>query len=151
MKIRRKRVHSRNKNLGVVAVEAAICITAMIPILFGTLEICSGYYLQESLTIAAYEGARTAARQDATPDDVRQYVRELLEDRRVIIGDGEITITPEDFANHRALSPVTVRVSASTSENSLFVFRNLADRTLAAEVTFAFETGLPPLNLNRFN
>ena len=148
MNIRRRRAHSRKKNLGVVAVEAAICITAMLPILFGTLEICSGFFLQESLTIAAYEGARTAARQDATPEGVREYVLELLEDRGVKIGDGEIEITPASFENHRALNPVTVRVSAPTAGNSIFVFERLANRTLSAEVTFAFETGLPPLNLN---
>ena len=148
MNIRRKRVHSRNKNLGVAAVEAAICITAMIPLLFGTLELSSGYYLQESLTIAAYEGARTAARQDATPQGVIDYVQDLLEDRGVNIGDGNIEITPANFANQRALDPVTVRISASTAGNSIFVFQNLANRTLAAEVTFAFEVGLPPLNLN---
>lgn len=148
MKIKRKRVHSRNRNLGVAAVETAICITAMVPILFGTLEICSGFYLQESLTIAAYEGARTAARQDATPADVSQYVRDILEDRGVNIGDGNIQITPANFNNQRALDPVTVRVTAPTAGNSIFVFEHLANRNLVAEVTFAFEVGLPPLNLN---
>lgn len=94
MNIRRKRVHSRNKNLGVAAVETALCILAMFPILFGTLEICSGYFLQESITIAAYEGARTAARQDANPDDVKDYVREILADRGVNIDNGNIDIQP---------------------------------------------------------
>jgi len=148
MNIRRKRIQSRNKNWGVAAVETALCITAMVPIMFGTLEICSGYYLQESLTIAAYEGARTAARQEATPEAVREYVGELLVDRGVNIGDGNIQITPASFANHRALDPVTVRITAPTAGNSIFVFQHMANRNLVAEVTFAFETGLPPLNLN---
>jgi hypothetical protein len=120
----------------------------MIPIMFGTLEICSGYYLQESLTIAAYEGARTAARQDATPEDVREYVGELLVDRGVNIGDGNIEVIPASFNNQRALDPVTVRITAPTAGNSIFVFQHMANRNLVAEVTFAFETGLPPLNLN---
>ena len=148
MKIKRKRVHSRNKNLGVAAVETAICITAMVPIMFGTLEICSGYFLQESLTIAAYEGARTAARQNSTPEDVREYVMELLADRGVNAGAGSIEINPATFNNRRALDPVTVRVTVPTAGNSIFVFQHLANRDLVAEVTFAFETGLPPLNLN---
>ena len=146
--VRRKRVHSRNKNLGVAAVETALCVTALIPIMFGTLEICSGYYLQESLTIAAYEGARTAARQDSTPEDVREYVTELLDDRGVDIVDGNIVITPASFENRRELNPVTITISVPTANNSIFVFQHLANRTLVAEVTFAFETGLPPLNLN---
>lgn len=148
MNIRRKRVHSRNKNLGVAAVETAICVTAMVPILFGTLEICSGFFLQESLTIAAYEGARTAARQEATPEGVREYVRDILEDRGVNVDNGDIEITPASFTNQRALDPVTVRVSVPTAGNSIFVFEHLANRTLVAEVSFAFEVGLPPLNLN---
>lgn len=148
MYIRHKRVHSRNKTLGAVAVEAALCILVMFPILFGTLEICSGFYLQESLTIAAYEGARTAARQDATPSDVRDYVREILEDRGVDISNGDIDIDPAAFGNQRALDPVTVTVSCPTAGNSIFVFQHMADRTLTASVSFAFEVGLPPLDLN---
>jgi len=148
MNIKQKRVHSRSKNLGVVAVEAALCILVMFPILFGTLEICSGYYLQESITIAAYEGARTAARQDANPEDVRDYVLEILEDRGVNIENGNVEITPSTFANQRALDPVTVTITCPTAGNSIFVFQHLADRNLTASVSFAFEVGLPPLNLN---
>jgi len=141
------RPHQRSRR-GAAIVEAALCIPIIILLMFGTLEICAGYYLQESLTIAAYEGARTAARQDANPADVRQYVLDLLEDRGVDIGDGDVVITPSTFTNQRALDPVTVRVSAPTAGNSIFAFQYIANRTLEAEVTFAFETGLPPLNLN---
>jgi len=116
--------------------------------MFATLEICSGYYLKESLTIAAYEGARYGARQDVTPAQVRDYVKDILGSRDVVIEDSDITITPADFGNRRVLDPLNVSVSTSASSNSLFAFQLLGGRSVSADVTFAFETGNPPLDLN---
>ncbi len=151
MKIKRKQIQSRNKRRGVAAVEAAICIVVMFPILFATLEICNAFFLQESLTIAAYEGARTAARQDADPAAVRQYVNQLLNDRGVDTSSVDIRIDPANFENQPALDPVTVTIDCQTADNSVYVFGYFANRTLTASVSFAFETGPLPANLNNAN
>ena len=154
MKRRRQRLLPTEKTRGIAAVECAICLLALFPIMFGTLEICSAYYLEESLTIAAYEGARFGARQDSTPDMVRTYVQQILNERNVTIENKDITFDPPNFNTdgvpQRVLDPITVTVSTTTAANSSFVFGQLADRTLTATVTFAFETGDPPLDLNSF-
>jgi Flp pilus assembly protein TadG len=138
----------RESRSGVATIEAAFCLPVIIILMFGTLEICSGYYLKESLEIAAYEGARFGARQNTEPQDVRDYVTQILADRNVTVTDSDITITPATFGNQRVLDPLTVSVSCSATGNSMFVFQILADRTLTGEVTYAFETGLPPTDLN---
>lgn len=154
MNKRRQRFLPTDKTRGIAAVECAICLLALFPIMFGTLEICSAYYLEESLTIAAYEGARFGARQDTTPDMVRAYILEILVERGITLDTGEITFDPPNFntdgVQQNVLDPLTVTVSTTTGANSSFVFGQLADRTLTASVTFALETGDPPLNLNSF-
>ena len=41
-------------------VELAICLPVLILLLFGTIEACAIIYLNQSLKIAAYEGARVS-------------------------------------------------------------------------------------------
>jgi Flp pilus assembly protein TadG len=142
-----RRLH-RDSRSGIATIEAAFCIPVIIILMFGTLEICSGYYLKESLEIAAYEGARFGARQNTTPEDVREYVTDILADRNVTVTDADITITPATFGNQRVLDPLTVSVSCSATENSMFAFELFSGRILTGEVTYAFETGLPPTDLN---
>ena len=146
--ISRRRCHGQNRNLGIVAVEAALCMLIIVPIMFATLEICAGYYLQESLTIAAYEGAKTGSRANSTPEQVRTYVSELLAERGVNIPASGIQITPASFDARRRMEPVRVTVTCSTGGNSLFVFDHLAGRNVSAFIEFPFETGLPPFDLN---
>ena len=38
--------------------------------MLGTLEVCSGIYLSESLSVCAYEAARIGVRRRATADDI---------------------------------------------------------------------------------
>ena len=146
--ISRLRRQRQNRNFGIVAVEAAICMLAIVPIMFGTLEICSGYYLQESLTIAAYEGARTGSRSGSTPEQVRDYVTELLAERGVDMPASGIEITPASFDARRRMEPVRVTLTCGTEGNSIFVFDQLAGRQVSAFVEFPFEDGLPPFDLN---
>ena len=142
------RRQGQNRNFGIVAVEAAICMLVIVPIMFATLEICSGYYLQESLTIAAYEGARTGSRTGSTAAQVQDYVSEILAERGVDIPPSGIVITPATFDQRRRMEPVRVTVTCSTEGNSIFVFDQMAGRQLSAFVEFPFEDGLPPFDLN---
>ena len=135
---------------GTVVVEAALVIPIILTIMFGTLEVCSGYYVQESITIAAYEGSRFAAREygrirgenepEFSESDVTDYVTEILQ-ARGITSAPEITIdlNGETFETIDVLDPIRVTVSCTTNGNSTFVFGNLANRTLTASVVFAAE------------
>lgn len=141
---------SRKGRDGTVVVEAALVIPIILTIMFATLEICSGYYVQESITIAAYEGSRFAAREygrirledepEFSEADITDYVTEILR-ARGIESDPEITIdlNGKTFDTIDVLEPIRVTVSCPTNGNSTFVFGNLANRTLTATVVFAAE------------
>jgi Flp pilus assembly protein TadG len=136
---------------GSVVVEAALVIPIILAIMFATLEICSGYYVQESITIAAYEGSRFAAREYGrvrgeneppfTESDVTNYVTEIL-DARGVTSEPEIEIDwngSATFDQIDVLDPIRVTVSCNTNGNSTFVFGDMANRTLEASVVFAAE------------
>lgn len=150
---RTKRLLSLSKDSrdGSVVVEAALVIPIILAIMFGTLEICSGYYVQETVSIAAYEGARFAAREygrvrgedepEFSPQDVNAYVTEILTARGVVTAPQiEIDLNGKTFDTIDVLEPIRVTVSCPTDGNSTFVFGNLANRTLTASVVFAAET-----------
>ena len=156
----------RRARRGAAVAEAAFCIPVIIILMFGTLEICAGYNLKESLTIAAYEGARFGARHrqienvNAGPAlaDVNSYIIEFLGERGVTVTADDIVVETQDetgartalttLAGREVLTPIVVTVSASTAGNSTFVFSNLADRRLSATVAFASEFGADPSDLN---
>jgi len=142
---------NRNNRDGSVVVEAALVIPIIITIMFATLEICSGYYVQESVTIAAYEGARFAARENGrvrgeeeppfAESDITDYVTEILEARGVTSApEIKIDLDGRTFDTIEVLEPIRVTVSCPTNGNSTFVFGKMADRTLSASVVFASET-----------
>jgi len=142
-------IERKNRD-GSVIVEAALVIPIILAILFATLEICSGYFVQESITIAAYEGARFAARESGrvrgpeeppfAETDVTDYVTEILTARGVESAPViEIDLDGETFDTIDALDPIAVTVSCPTDGNSLFVFGGLTGRTLDATVVFATE------------
>ena len=141
MKIKTSKIKSSgNRNHGSAAVEAAICLPLIILLMLGTLEVCAGFYLKESLTVAAYEGARTGVKRRATESDVEDQVRAILEARDVTLDNGgSISIVPSDFSTLSALDPITVRVTAKTTGNSVLIFDSLVNREVTAHVVMLRE------------
>lgn len=142
---------SRRDRDGSVVVEAALVIPIILTIMFATLEICSGYYVQESITIAAYEGSRFAAREYGrvrgeneppfAESDITDYVTEILDARGVTSApEVEIDLDGKTFDTIEVLEPIRVTVSCPTNGNSTFVFGKMANRTLTASVVFAAES-----------
>ena len=118
---------------GLAAVEAAFCIPVLVILMFGTLEICAGIYLRESITVAAYEGVRAGIGRGTDAKDIRAAVDQVLADRNITLGDtGKILIRPESFINIKALDPVSVEISVPTKNNVLFAFSHMVNRTVRA-------------------
>ena len=111
--------------------------------MLGTLEVCAGIYLKESLTVCAFEGIRVGVHRRATADDVRNRVLEALADRQVTIPDGDdeagVTIAPSDFSSLDALDEIRVTIVAPTAGNSLYIFDSLVNRYVDASVTMVRE------------
>lgn len=117
--------------------ECAFCIPIVILLMFGTLETCSGIFLRESLTVAAFEGARVGVRRRASANDVIAQVESVLVMRDVT--NATIEVDPPDFSSLNALDPIQVTITAPTAGNSLFIFDSFVGRDISAQVTMVRE------------
>ncbi len=125
-----RRVGSRARRRGVAASELAVCLPVIVLLVLAMIEACTMIFLKQSLTVAAYEGARTALEPQAAARDVQSSADGVLADRRV--QKATVTIRPTNFA---ALEPgeyIEVTVSAPTGPNSVIPGSFLRGRTLSA-------------------
>jgi Flp pilus assembly protein TadG len=79
----------------VAAAEFAVCLPIVVLLLLGAIEACSMIFLKQSLSIAAYEGARTGLSSKATAADVQTVCGQIFTDRR--IDGGTVSISPDNF------------------------------------------------------
>ena len=131
----RRPIHG--KRCGVAAAELAVCLPIVVLLVIGTLEACSALFLKQSLTVAAYEGVRTALEEGATSTTVQAACNQILNDRK--IQGAKITITPSNIA---ALNPgdfIDVKVSAPCSLNSVVPAAFYKGRTLSATASMMIE------------
>ena len=68
---------------------------------------------------------------------VQARATEVLADRGVT--GATVTITPSSFDALSSLDQFTVAISAPTAGNSIFIFDNLANRTIQSSVTMVRE------------
>src|SRR5436305_6888714 len=80
---------------GVAAAELAVCLPVVVLIVVATIESCSAMFLKQSLTVAAYEGVRTAIATGGSAANAQTVCNAILKDRRV--QGSHITINPSDF------------------------------------------------------
>jgi Flp pilus assembly protein TadG len=127
----------RRKRRGVAAVEFAVCLPVIVLLVIGTIEACSMIFLKQTLSVAAYEGARTAIIPGVTTAQVRTACQQVLADRN--IQGGQVTISP---SNVDALNPgdfVDVSVSAPCSANSVVPNKFYRGRTITASASMMIE------------
>ncbi len=127
----------RRRRRAVAATELAVCLPVVVLLVLGTIEACSMIFLKQSLSVAAYEGARTAIVPGKTADDVKTACLQVLAERKVT--DGLVTVTPSNIA---ALNPgdfVDVTVSAPCNANSVVPNKFYRGRTLSATASMMIE------------
>ena len=113
----RKPLPRRRK--GIAATECAICLPILLTLTLVTLEISSAIFLKETLTIAAYEGARSGVPRKSTNQMAIAQAQRVLDARGIT--NATVTVTPEDVTQLNALDVVTVQVSAPIADNSFFI------------------------------
>ena len=127
----------RQRRAGVAAAELAVCLPVIVLIVLATIEACTMVFLKQSLSIAAYEGARTALATSTTSADVVRTVEQVLTERRVNSGTVNLspgrpdTIPPGQF--------LTVSVSAPAAGNSVIPIRFYRGRSLTGSATMMKE------------
>jgi Flp pilus assembly protein TadG len=159
----RRRSKTGNRR-GTAAVEVVPCILLLLSLTFGTLEVCTGILLKQSLTIAAFEGVRAGVGRGTTEADIIEQTRKILEFRGVKWGDpannydsydaipdqdgdyGIFITTPNGAAveDLEALEPITVRIVIASSSNATPIFKHLLDRKIDAQVVMVRSFSPPP-------
>lgn len=133
----RNQIQCGAKRRGVAAAELAVCLPVIVLIVLSTIEACTMVFLKQTLSIAAYEGARVALAQNGTPASARQAAERVLTERRV--KGGSVSVTP---ANFTALEPgqyFTVTATAPASGNSVIPIRFYRGRNLSGSATMMKE------------
>jgi hypothetical protein len=105
-----------NKNrLGAAVTELAVSLPVLVTCVFGTLEICSGIYLRQTLTICAYEGLRAGTFHGSAPGEATSAAEKILNDRHIT--GASITFSPSTPEDAAAGTLVTVQVCAPIGPN----------------------------------
>ncbi len=73
----------RSERRGAAAIETALLLPVLILLAFGSIELSNMVFLRQSLSIAAYEGARIATKPGATAEQANTRVREVLNARGI--------------------------------------------------------------------
>jgi Flp pilus assembly protein TadG len=123
--------------LGVAAAEFAVCLPVIVLIVLATIEACTMIFLKQSLTIAAYEGARVALTQNASTSDVQRVAQQVLTERRV--SGGTVTVAPTNLASIQPGQYLTVTVTAPATGNNAVPLRFYRGRSLTGAATMMKE------------
>lgn len=122
---------------GVAAVEMAIVAPVLLTFAFGVMEVTNGIYLQQSLQICAYEGARVALMTDTTAANVEATCNRLLQARGV--KGATITVTPANYESAAYGTEIKVEVTATIDDNALAPMLVIPNRELSGTVVLMKE------------
>jgi hypothetical protein len=101
-----------------------------------SIDICSAIFLKETVTIAAYEGARVGAEKGGTNALVTARVRQILDQRNVTYSAGSVSsVSSPSFDAADTMQHVTVTVTVPCAGNLLAPSQFFAGRNLQASVT----------------
>ena len=112
-------------------------LTKAVLLVLAMIESCTMVFLKQSVSIAAYEGVRTALLEDAGATDVRRTSQQILTDRRV--RGGTVTINPVNFQALSVGEFIEVTVSAPADLNSVIPGNFFRGKTLSARVSMMKE------------
>jgi len=132
-----RRPRRAEKSRGVAAAELAVCLPVVVLIVLATIEACSAMFLKQSLTVAAYEGARTALAERQVAGSVQAACNQVLTDRNV--RNSTVTISPANIASLNTGDFIDVTVSAPCNSNSLVPTTFYRGRTLSATASMMVE------------
>ena len=133
----RNRNRGTNRRKGIAAVECALCLPVIVLLALGLIETCTMIFLKQSLAVAAYEGAHTALKPDATVAEVTQTCEGILQDRRV--KGGVIEVIPGDLDRLPEGEFLEVRISAPADRNAVLPAKFFRGKTLRASAVMMKE------------
>ncbi|WP_197452433.1 TadE family protein [Rosistilla carotiformis] len=116
----------KSNRQGAAVVEMAICLPVLITLTVATIDVCSVMFLKESLSIAAYEGARVGIARGGTNELATARVKEILNERGIQYSNSDVvqiqrtnSPTSGGFNSAETLEHCRVRVRVPASGNVL--------------------------------
>jgi hypothetical protein len=114
-----------------------VCLPIVVLLVIATIEACSAVFLKQSLTVAAYEGVRTALVDGGTPGSVQAACDRILQGRKV--RGAVVTLSPSDITSLQPGQYIDVTVAAPCADNSLVPTSFYRGRTLTATASMMIE------------
>jgi hypothetical protein len=112
----------------------------LVTLTIGTIDLCSLLYLKESVTLAAYEGARQGVGRGNTDAQCTAQVMEFLDDREVTYDTANVvSYSSPGFDSAASLQNVTVTVTVPCAGNLLIASAWFDDLVISADVTMRKE------------
>lgn len=122
---------------GLAAVEFAVCLPIIVLLVMGSIEASSFIFLKQSISVAAYEGAREAIRSDSVTADADARARGILTARQV--QGFNIAFPNRDPGSAQRGDDIVVQVTAPTAVNSPLAGQFVANRLLTSRVVMVKE------------
>jgi hypothetical protein len=133
---KRKNLQKRNKQpimrAGTAVVETAVLLPLIVLFVFTSLDLADRIFFKQSLTIAAYEGARAATRPGGTVQAAQQRISEVLSSRD-ILSETVVVDPPVTPATPRG-TPVSVTVKAISVPRAINPLRFLQSQEIQQTV-----------------
>ena len=131
---------SATRRKGAASVEFAFCLPVLFMLTFGTIDICTMIFLNESASLAAYEGARRGVGRGYTNADATARVIEFLDERGIMYNAGSVCqISSPGFENADTLEHVTVTVTIPCAGNLLLPSDMIGNLVVSSDVTMRKE------------
>lgn len=102
---------------GAATLEFAICMPMVLALVFGTIEAANAVFLQQALTVAAYEAGNIAATMGGNADTATAQANAILTTFRV--KSATVSISPAVTANTPVGTRIVVSCSAQLGANSV--------------------------------
>ena len=130
----------RGARRGAASVEFAICLPVLFLLTFGTIDICTMIFLNESASLAAYEGARRGVGRGYTNADSTARVVEFLDERGIAYSGGSVVqYSSPGFDDANTLEHVTVTVTIPCEGNLILPSEMIGGLSVTGEVTMRKE------------
>jgi Flp pilus assembly protein TadG len=107
-----------SKRCGVAVVELAVALPVIFFVVLGTVEVCNGIFLRQSLEVMAFEGARISVTPDAQVGDVEDQVKSIAAARNVQVTS--LAISPNNFADQPIGTFIDVTVNGYSASAAGF-------------------------------
>ena len=122
---------SKQNRRGTATVEFALCFPVLLAFVFAIIEYSRVMQIQNTLRLAAFEGARAGVSLDSTTTSVQNSVNTVL--TALSVGNSQTTISPNPLAY--TSQSISVTVTADPAQNAWLTWFVTAGNPISSTVT----------------